>query len=53
MPHFNFSDPSSVTVENYRAWFKDYGQKVPGNFTDCDLEKEMQKVKMEILHKPV
>ncbi|KAF7653759.1 hypothetical protein LDENG_00078770 [Lucifuga dentata] len=43
MPHFNYSDPSSVALEDYRTWFKDYGNKLPGNFTDCDLEKEMQK----------
>lgn len=42
MPAFNYSDPSSVALEDYRAWFKLYGNKVPGNLTDCDLEKEMQ-----------
>ncbi|XP_035853699.1 sodium-dependent neutral amino acid transporter B(0)AT2-like [Sander lucioperca] len=42
MPGFNYSDPSSVALEDYRAWFKQYGHMVPGNLTDCDLEKEMK-----------
>ncbi|XP_008301095.1 sodium-dependent neutral amino acid transporter B(0)AT2-like [Stegastes partitus] len=42
MPEFNYSDPRSVALEGYRSWFKQYGSKVPGNLTDCDLEKEMQ-----------
>ncbi|KAG8009095.1 Sodium-dependent neutral amino acid transporter B(0)AT2 [Nibea albiflora] len=43
IPGFNFSDPESVTVEEYSAWFKQYGQHIPGNLTECNLEKEMQK----------
>lgn len=43
MPVFNYSDPESIALEDYRLWFKQYGSKVPGNLTDCDLEKEMQK----------
>ncbi|XP_041672145.1 sodium-dependent neutral amino acid transporter B(0)AT2-like [Cheilinus undulatus] len=43
MPSFDYSDPSSVAFEDYRAWFKQSGNMVPGNLTDCDLEKEMQK----------
>ncbi|KAM4624164.1 sodium-dependent neutral amino acid transporter B(0)AT2-like isoform 1-T3 [Polymixia lowei] len=43
MPKFNYSDPGSVTLEDYREWFRLYGDKVPGSLTDCDLEKEMQK----------
>ncbi|XP_071782880.2 sodium-dependent neutral amino acid transporter B(0)AT2-like [Centroberyx gerrardi] len=43
MPGFNYSDPTSVALTDYRTWFKHYGDKVPGTFTDCDLEKEMQK----------
>ncbi|XP_049915988.1 sodium-dependent neutral amino acid transporter B(0)AT2-like [Epinephelus moara] len=42
MPSFDYSDPSSVALEDYRAWFNQYGSMVPGNLTDCDLEKEMQ-----------
>lgn len=44
MPSFNYSDPGSVALEAYRDWFQRHGNKVPGNFTDCDLEKEMQQV---------
>uniref|UniRef100_A0A667YQA4 Transporter n=1 Tax=Myripristis murdjan TaxID=586833 RepID=A0A667YQA4_9TELE len=43
MPRFNFSDPTSLALEDYRAWFKDYSDKVSGTFTDCNIEKEMQK----------
>nr|XP_046234014.1 sodium-dependent neutral amino acid transporter B(0)AT2-like [Scatophagus argus] len=43
IPAFNYSDPSSVALEDYSAWFKQYGNSVPGNLTECDLEKEMQK----------
>ncbi|KAF3853431.1 hypothetical protein F7725_014119 [Dissostichus mawsoni] len=42
MPSFNYSDPSAVALEDYRAWFKLHGNQFPGNLTDCDLEKEMQ-----------
>ncbi|XP_059180753.1 sodium-dependent neutral amino acid transporter B(0)AT2-like [Centropristis striata] len=42
MPGFNLSDPSSVALEEYKAWFEQFGNVVPGNLTDCDLEKEMQ-----------
>ncbi|XP_061564178.1 sodium-dependent neutral amino acid transporter B(0)AT2-like [Cololabis saira] len=40
MPTFNYSHPSSVTVEDYSNWFKNIGNKL--NLTDCNLEKEMQ-----------
>ncbi|KAL3967548.1 prostaglandin F2 receptor negative regulator [Sarotherodon galilaeus] len=43
MPPFNYSDPKSVVLEDYRVWVKQYGSMVHGNLTDCDLEKEMQK----------
>ncbi|XP_070847045.1 sodium-dependent neutral amino acid transporter B(0)AT2-like [Chaetodon trifascialis] len=43
IPGFDYSNPSSVSVEDYSSWFKQYGNNVPGNLTDCDLEKEMQK----------
>lgn len=49
IPGFNFSDPESVTVEDYSAWFKQSGNRIPGNFTECNLEKEMQKVKIVCL----
>uniref|UniRef100_A0A671W498 Transporter n=1 Tax=Sparus aurata TaxID=8175 RepID=A0A671W498_SPAAU len=40
---FDYSNPSAVEVKDYTAWFKQYGNMVPGNLTECDLEKEMQK----------
>uniref|UniRef100_A0A665UZI9 Transporter n=1 Tax=Echeneis naucrates TaxID=173247 RepID=A0A665UZI9_ECHNA len=43
MPHFNYSVPSSVDVEDYRTWFSQYGKHIPGNLTDCDLEQELKK----------
>lgn len=43
MPSFDHSDPSSVTLKDYRSWFQTSGNLVPGNLTDCDLEEEMQK----------
>ncbi|XP_035468368.2 sodium-dependent neutral amino acid transporter B(0)AT2 isoform X1 [Scophthalmus maximus] len=43
MPSFDYSAPSSVHLEDYRAWFKQHGNNITGNLTDCDLEKEMQK----------
>lgn len=49
MPSFDYSVPSSVHLEDYRAWFEQHGNNVPGNLTDCDLEKEMQKVKRDFL----
>lgn len=46
IPSFDYSNPSSVALEDYSAWFKEHGHRIPGNFTECDLEKEMQKVKV-------
>ncbi|CAJ1080830.1 sodium-dependent neutral amino acid transporter B(0)AT2-like [Xyrichtys novacula] len=43
MPTFDYSDPSSVVLEDYNTWFKQHGLMVPGNMTECNLEKEMQK----------
>lgn len=43
-PTFDFSNSSSVAIKDYNAWFNQYGKSFPGNLTDCDLEKEMQKV---------
>ncbi|XP_072311667.1 sodium-dependent neutral amino acid transporter B(0)AT2-like [Eucyclogobius newberryi] len=42
MPKFNMSDPSSVSPEDYSSWFIQYGKQIPGNLTECNLEKEMQ-----------
>ncbi|KAK0150180.1 Sodium-dependent neutral amino acid transporter SLC6A17 [Merluccius polli] len=43
VPSFNFSDPGSVGMEEYRSWFLAHKAAIPVNLTDCDLEKEMQK----------
>ncbi|XP_028264234.1 sodium-dependent neutral amino acid transporter B(0)AT2-like [Parambassis ranga] len=43
MPTFNYSDPSSVPLEDYRTWFKQHGGNISGRLTDCNLEQEMQK----------
>lgn len=43
IPTFDYSNPSSVAMQEYTAWFEQYGGRVPGNLTECDLEKEMQK----------
>lgn len=43
-PTFDFSNSKSVAIKDYNAWFNQYGKSIPGNLTDCDLEKEMQKV---------
>lgn len=49
MPPFNYSDPKSVALKDYSNWFEQYASMVPGNLTDCDLEKEMQKVNITLL----
>ncbi|KAK7919763.1 hypothetical protein WMY93_011047 [Mugilogobius chulae] len=43
IPNFNVSDLSSVTPEDYASWFTQNGSLIPGNLTECSLEKEMQK----------
>ncbi|XP_015237892.1 PREDICTED: sodium-dependent neutral amino acid transporter B(0)AT2-like isoform X1 [Cyprinodon variegatus] len=43
MPTFNYSDPGSLSVDSYRNWFQKHVKTIPGNVTECDLEKEMQK----------
>lgn len=48
MPSFNYSDPSSVLVKDYREWFKKYGPQLRVNLTDCDPQKEMEKVKTNV-----
>ena len=45
-PAFLKADPSSVALEDYRTWFKLHGVHFNGSLTDCDMEAEMQKVKM-------
>ncbi|XP_044188014.1 sodium-dependent neutral amino acid transporter B(0)AT2 isoform X1 [Thunnus albacares] len=40
-PWFNMTDPSSVSIAEYREWYEHYGSLVGANITDCNLEKEM------------
>lgn len=49
MPTFNYSDPGSLSVDSYRNWFQQHVKTIPGNVTECDLEKEMQKVRNTLL----
>lgn len=49
IPTFNFTNPSSVTLKEYNTWFSQYGSSFPANLTQCDLEKEMQKVLLVLL----
>lgn len=49
IPTFNFTHPSSVTLKDYNTWFSQYGGSFPANLTQCDLEKEMQKVLLALL----
>ncbi|KAM9843720.1 sodium-dependent neutral amino acid transporter B(0)AT2 [Aulostomus maculatus] len=42
-PWFNMTDPSSVSIDDYREWYSHYGAIVGANVTDCSLEEEMNK----------
>nr|XP_057904130.1 sodium-dependent neutral amino acid transporter B(0)AT2 isoform X2 [Doryrhamphus excisus] len=42
-PWFNITDPSSVSVQDYREWYSHYGTTLGHNITDCSLEDEMNK----------
>ncbi|XP_056144454.1 sodium-dependent neutral amino acid transporter B(0)AT2 [Lampris incognitus] len=42
-PWFNMTDPSSVTIAEYREWYGHYGSMLGANITDCNLEEEMNK----------
>lgn len=39
------TDPSSVSIAEYREWYEHYGSLVGANITDCNLEKEMNEVR--------
>uniref|UniRef100_A0A8C9T2E3 Transporter n=1 Tax=Scleropages formosus TaxID=113540 RepID=A0A8C9T2E3_SCLFO len=43
VPWLNVSEPRSVTLPQYSQWFLQYGAQLGGNFTDCNLEEEMNK----------
>ncbi|XP_034046911.1 sodium-dependent neutral amino acid transporter B(0)AT2 [Thalassophryne amazonica] len=42
-PWFNVTDPSSVSVADYREWYTHYGAMLGHNITDCNLDEEMSK----------
>lgn len=43
-PWINTTDPSSVSIEEYREWYGHYSSTMGPNITDCSLEEEMNKV---------
>lgn len=43
-PWINTTDPSSVSIAEYRQWYIDHSSMVGPNITDCSLEEEMNKV---------
>lgn len=44
-PWVNTTDPSAVSIAEYRQWFAQHGSNMGPNITDCSLEEEMNKVK--------
>ncbi|KAI4821670.1 hypothetical protein KUCAC02_007264 [Chaenocephalus aceratus] len=42
-PWINATDPSSVSLEEYRDWFSHHSSTLGPNITDCSLEEEMNK----------
>ncbi|MEQ2267497.1 hypothetical protein XENORESO_006827, partial [Xenotaenia resolanae] len=42
-PPFTVTDPSSVSLPEYRQWYNEYGSMLGPQFTDCNLEEEMNK----------
>lgn len=45
-PWINATDPSSVSIAEYRQWYSDHSAMVGPNITDCSLEEEMNKVSL-------
>uniref|UniRef100_A0A8C7X5M9 Transporter n=1 Tax=Oryzias sinensis TaxID=183150 RepID=A0A8C7X5M9_9TELE len=43
LPHFNMTDPSSVSIPAYREWYSQYRSFLGPTITDCNLEEEMNK----------
>lgn len=43
-PWINTTDPSSVSLAEYREWYSHHSSLVGANITDCSLEEEMNKV---------
>ncbi|KAM3598472.1 uncharacterized protein V6R79_018390 [Siganus canaliculatus] len=42
-PWINVTDPSSVSIAEYREWYSQHGSMMGPNITDCSLEEEMNK----------
>ncbi|XP_061606562.1 sodium-dependent neutral amino acid transporter B(0)AT2 [Phyllopteryx taeniolatus] len=42
-PSFNMTEPTSVSVSDYREWYRHYGATLRLNITDCNPEEEMNK----------
>ncbi len=45
-PWINTTDPSSVSLAEYREWYSHHSAMVGPNITDCSLEEEMNKVSL-------
>lgn len=43
-PWINTTEPSSVSIAEYRRWYIHHSSMVGPNITDCSLEEEMNKV---------
>lgn len=50
-PLINVTDPSSVSIAEYRDWYSHHSSLVGANITDCSLEEEMNKVSSAELSK--
>ncbi|XP_068584127.1 sodium-dependent neutral amino acid transporter B(0)AT2 [Cebidichthys violaceus] len=42
-PWINMTDPSSMSLAEYREWYSHYSSTMGPNITDCSLEEEMNK----------
>ncbi|XP_068613516.1 sodium-dependent neutral amino acid transporter B(0)AT2-like [Brachionichthys hirsutus] len=42
-PWINMTDPSAVSLAEYREWHREHGAAMGPNITDCSLEQEMNK----------
>ncbi|XP_019744227.1 sodium-dependent neutral amino acid transporter B(0)AT2 isoform X1 [Hippocampus comes] len=42
-PGFNLTEPTSLSVSDYREWYSSSGATLGLNITDCNLEEEMKK----------
>ncbi|XP_051905918.1 sodium-dependent neutral amino acid transporter B(0)AT2 isoform X3 [Hippocampus zosterae] len=42
-PGFNLTEPTSLSVSDYREWYSGFGATLALNLTDCNLEEEMKK----------